>query len=125
MRKTECWERLRDDNYYVSGTGLSKFWARMWGSPESTSGNSLGGDSRLIISQGKMRGTLRVSGWKLGYWSLRRGQDGGCERAMGRSRIELARSEVPVSRDAVSHRISRRGDVAASQVGVWGQKRVH
>lgn len=39
----------------------------------------------LIILQGKMQGTLRVSDWKLGYWreSLRKGQDGECEKAVG------------------------------------------
>lgn len=64
---------------------------------------------RLDIFQGKMRGTFRVSGWKLSHWRV-----GECERAMGCSEVPMPVTEFP-----------NRGIMASYQVAVWKQKQVH
>ena len=90
--RAECWEKLREGNYYVSGTGLSIFWAGTRGSHESTSGDTLAGggkggvgDMKVGHFSGRNMRDSSVSGWNLGYWreNSRRVQDGESERAMG------------------------------------------
>lgn len=45
---------------------------------------------RLDIFQGKMRGTFRLSGWKLSHWRV-----GECERAMGCSEVPMPVTGFP------------------------------
>lgn len=41
--------KVEEGNYYVSGTGLSVFWAGIQGSRESTSGDTLVGGVRVVL----------------------------------------------------------------------------
>lgn len=49
LKKVECWEKLREGKYCVSGIGLSIFWAGTRVSHESTSGDTLVGGVRVVL----------------------------------------------------------------------------